>query len=325
MTDMRHASPRKPFPPPSTTVSDEDGPEFSYADPADPLVKQWAIKAIEQVTGQPRLKRLYMENWREPFPGEWFFEAAVRKLELKLNLNWDRLMRIPATGPVVIVSNHPYGVLDGIIVCYLISRVRDDFKVLTNSVLSRAEEVRPYILPVDFAETDEALRTNLKTRQEAQKLLANDGCIVVFPGGGVGTAEKVLKWQVKMIEPEWKPFTARMIMATRATVVPMFFEGRNSRLFQFASKVSVTFRLSLFFNEVANKIGAAMDIQVGEPIPYAQLEHIKDRRALMDRLRQITLALGSPFARHPKRPQRRRLSLLRGLPSKSGLKRPGPR
>jgi putative hemolysin len=303
MTDMYSAPPRKPITSPCVNVAEKEGPEFSYADPADPLVKQWAIKAIERVTGQPRLKRLYMENRRKPVPGESFFDAAVRKLELKLNLRWDRLMQIPATGPVVIVSNHPYGVLDGIIVCHLVSQVRGDFKVLTNSVLYRAEEVRPYILPVDFAETDEALRTNLKTRREAQKLLVNGGCIVVFPSGGVGTAEKVLRRQVTIIDPEWKPFTARIIMASRATVVPIFFEGRNSRLFQFASKVSVTFRLSLFFKEVANKIGAAMEIQIGEPIPYVQLEHIKDRRVLMDHLRQITLALGSPVARHPKRSQ----------------------
>ena len=85
------------------------------------------------------------------------------------------------------VSNHPFGVLDGLVICHLVAKVRTDFRVLSNSVLYRAEEIRPFLLPIDFAETKEALKTNLKSRAEAKAHLMAGGCLVIFPAGGVST------------------------------------------------------------------------------------------------------------------------------------------
>ena len=87
---------------------------------------------------------MYLENQRHPRAGESFFGAAVRKLDLDVRYDADALARIPTTGPVVIVANHPYGVLDGIVISWLVEKVRRDFVVLTNAVLMRAPEVRDY-------------------------------------------------------------------------------------------------------------------------------------------------------------------------------------
>ncbi len=122
-----------------------------------------------------------------PVTGETFFDAAIRRLELKIVCNEEALTRWPKTGPLVVVANHPFGVLDGLIVCHLVSKVRGDFRVLTNSVLYRAEEIRSFLLPVDFADTQDALQTNLRTRAEAKLHLSKGGCLVVFPAGGVST------------------------------------------------------------------------------------------------------------------------------------------
>ena len=114
---------------------------FSYAAPDDPRLKRFFIRLIERLTGQPYLKWVYEDNRAHPVPGEDFWSAAIRRLELKLDYNSEALATWPKEGPLVVVANHPFGVLDGLIICQIVSQVRSDFRVLTNAVLLRAEEV----------------------------------------------------------------------------------------------------------------------------------------------------------------------------------------
>lgn len=266
-------------------------PYFSYASQEHPFLKRLVIQAVEQMTGQPRVKRLYLEHRMNPVPDEDFWSAAVRKLELNLVYDKAKWDAVPKDGPLVIVANHPFGVLDGIVISYLTSRIRPRFKVLTNSVLFRAPEVRPFLLPIDFAESREALATNIETRKLALQELSEGGAIVVFPGGTVSTAPSTFG---RAVDPDWKPFTSKLIVSAKASVVPVYFEGQNSKLFQFASNVSQTFREALLFKEVANKIGSDMGLTIGDTIPFEHLQHLKDRRLLIDHLRAITYDLSVP-------------------------------
>lgn len=265
-------------------------PHFSYASSEHPLLKRLVIQAVERMTGQPRLKRLYLEHRFNPVPDEDFWSAAVRKLQLNLMYDRAKWDAVPKDGPLVIVANHPFGVLDGIVISYLTSRIRPRFKVLTNSVLFRAPEVRPFLLPIDFAESREALATNIETRKLALRELAEGGAVVVFPGGTVSTAPSTFG---RAMDPDWKPFTSKLIVSAKATVVPVYFDGQNSRMFQFASNVSQTFREALLFKEVANKIGTDIGLTIGDTIPFDEIAHIKDRRELIEHLRTITYELGT--------------------------------
>lgn len=268
--------------------------EFSYSSSAETRLKRLLVVAVERLTGQPMLRRLYFENQRNPRPDETFWEAAIRMLRLDLQVPIDGRGSIPEDGPVVFVANHPFGVVDGIVISHLVSKLRPNFKVLTNSVLNQAPEVQPHILPVDFAETKEALRTNLDTRKRSVEVLNQGGGLVVFPGGTVSTAFG--KPFGKAIDPTWRPFTARVIQQAQATVVPIYFEGQNSRLFQIASNVSQTLRLSLLFKEVRNKMGKPIRVRIGEAIPYDALSHISDRTQLISYLREETYRLGQMAA-----------------------------
>jgi putative hemolysin len=263
---------------------------FSYASADDPALRRVAIRTIERLTGQPRLKRMYLESQRSPRAGEAFWDAAVRRLELRIEYDEARLRAIPTVGPVVIVANHPFGVLDGIVISHLVAKVRTDFKVLTNSLLCRATELQPYLLPIDFAGTPAALATNLRSRAEALSWLCAGRALVVFPSGAVATSERL--FARRAIDSEWKLFAAKAIRRAQATVVPVFFEGQNSRLFQLASHISLTLRLSLLLSEVRNKIGSVVRVRIGAPVPYAALAHIADRKALAEHLRRATYQLG---------------------------------
>lgn len=272
----------------------DDIDEISYASPGDPPFKRLIIRVIERLSGQPELKQMYLERKNRPVPGESFWNAAVRKLRLNISFNADALREIPAQGPVIIVANHPFGVIDGLVACWLVAQVRSDFKVLAHALLYRAEEVRPFMLPIDFEETRAALETNIKSRADATTLLKRDGALIVFPSGMVSTTPHLLAHEAK--DPDWKTFTARMIVQSKATVVPIFFYGQNSRLFQMVSHISMTLRLSLLLKEAHDRIGSDIKLLIGKRVPYADLVAFRDRKKLMAFLRDRTYAIAEQAA-----------------------------
>lgn len=263
--------------------------EISYASPDDPPVKRLVIRAIERLSGQRELKRMYLERKEHPVPGESFWNAAVRKLRLNIIFNEEAMAEIPAQGPVILVGNHPFGVIDGLVMCWLVARVRIDFRALAHQLLIRAEEIRSFLLPIDFEESRAALQTNIKTRAEAAAWLKRGGALIVFPSGMVSTTPRLMSRYAE--DRDWKTFTARLIVQSKAPVIPVFFHGQNSCLFQIVSHVSMTLRLSLLLKEAHDRIGTDIRLRIGKRLPYEDLIMIHDRRKLMEFLRTRTYAL----------------------------------
>jgi putative hemolysin len=157
-------------------------------------------------------------------------------------------------------------------------------------VLTRAPEAAGFILPVDFSGTEEAERTNLASRAAARAQLAKGGAVVVFPAGAISTTPDALGLK-PAVDGRWQPFVSQLIQRSKATVIPIWFGGQNSRLFQMASHVSQTLRLSLIFHEVKARIGATLPVVIGTPIPFASIAAMRDRQALADDLRARVYAL----------------------------------
>jgi len=108
--------------------------DFTYSDPEFRLLRRFFIRAVEAISGQPKLKKLYRQYIEKPTVDD-FFEAAVQLLDLDVRYNAEQLPNIPSEGPLVFVANHPYGVLDGIVLTWICKEVRPDVKVMANSVL----------------------------------------------------------------------------------------------------------------------------------------------------------------------------------------------
>ncbi|MCI4645549.1 MAG: lysophospholipid acyltransferase family protein [Hyphomonadaceae bacterium] len=269
-------------------------PSLSYADYFDHPLKRRLVRAVERLSGQPRIQRLYRE-YRESLRHEPFFGAAVKLLDLRVEIDVARHASIPKTGPLVVVANHPFGVLDGLVICHLLSLVRTDFKVLTNAVLDGAPEASDWILPIDFAGTKEAQATNISTRKTSLEKLKNGGCIVVFPAGGVSTAPTLLSRAA--VDDTWKPFTAKLITQSGANVVPIYFEGQNSRLFQLASHLSLELRLALIFREVNRRRGKRLPVHIGQVLTPEDLANAGKRAELMTFLREATYSMAPPRLR----------------------------
>lgn len=274
---------------------------FSYASADHSWWQKVFIRATEFMTGQRRIYKLYRDYYADnQQTSEDFYISAIRRLDLTVNYDPTQLNAIPKTGALVVVANHPYGVLDGLIINKLIQKVRSDFKVLTNGVLCQAPEANANLLPIDFSDTEQALRTNLETRRQAREILKNGGCIVVFPAGGVSS---IPTWRDKVAQDtEWQPFIGSLIQGAKADVVPIFFEGQNSRLFQFASLFSSTLRLALFFKELADKIGSHVGVVIGDTIPFSTLTHYKDKADLLHHLRSETYRIGGMDTLSPPKP-----------------------
>jgi putative hemolysin len=264
--------------------------EISYSFSARSRAGRALIRSIENITGRPRLLRLARGYEREVEAGRDFWQVMRERYRLTLELPGRGLANIPREGPLVVVANHPYGILDGLAMGCLLSTARGDFKIIANNVFKKARDLDEVILPIDFSETKEAQRLNIATRKQALSYLAGGGAIGVFPGGTVSTAAQPF---ARAMDPPWKPFTARMIAKSQATVVPIHFDGANSRLFQIASHFNYTLRMALLINEFDSRVGEPIRIHIGEPLPREEIAaRSGDARALMEYLRQRTYRLG---------------------------------
>lgn len=277
-----------------STINEPSVEMFTYAAPEDSRARRAIIRGIERLTGQPHLKRLYQQFQDDLAAGrsaDDFFTAGVKKLDLRLLYDEAKLLAAPKTGPLVVIANHPFGVLDGIVICHLMLRLRSDFRILTNNALYRVPEIHDWLLPIDFAETREALATNIRSRAEARKYLEQGGALVIFPAGGVATTPH--PFAKRAVDADWKPLTARLILQGRAPVLPVFFHGQNSRLFQIASHLSLTVRLALIFREVHRRIGTGLPVSIGDVIPFEKMTEMGDKKAIMEYLRSTVHELES--------------------------------
>ena len=286
--------------------------EISYSNSAQTRAGRALIRSVENMTGRLRLIRKAKGYEKEVAAGRDFWEVMVERYGLSLDVIGGSLDNIPASGPVVVISNHPYGILDGLMLGHILSMTRGDFRILAHQVFRKAEDLNKIILPVSFDETKEAMRKNLETRKVALQYLADGGCMGVFPGGTVSTSSKPFGMP---LDPGWRTFTAKLIAKSNAAVVPIFFDGHNSRLFQVASHMHYTLRMALLINEFRMRVGEPVRVVVGEPIDHSEIaRQAADGRALMDFLRAKTYALspapirdlnyGFEFEEHHKRAPR---------------------
>lgn len=264
--------------------------DISYSYSAQTKGGRAVIRALENVTGRLKLIRRAAGYQDAVARGEDFWQVMVDRYGLSLDVVGGSLDRIPSDGPLVVVSNHPYGILDGLMMGHILSATRNrEFRILAHRVFRKAEDLDRVILPISFDETREAVQENIETRKTALRYLAEGGAIGVFPGGTVSTSAKPFS---APMDPMWRSFTAKMISKSGAQVVPIFFEGANSRLFQVASHLHTTLRMALLIKEFKRRTDEPVRVVIGEPIDPAELaEYRSDQKAMMDFLRARTYAL----------------------------------
>lgn len=266
-----------------------DRSQVSYAKSAQSRSGQAVIKLIENTTGRLHLIQRARDYDAEIAQGHSFWEVMVSRYGLRLDVVSGAIADIPAEGPLVVVANHPFGILDGLIMGYLLSTRRGDFRILANSVFQDAPYLNQIILPISFDNTKDAAKLNLETRAKALEFLKAGGAIGVFPGGTVSTAAKPFQ---RPFDPSWRRFTARMITKSNATVVPVFFDGQNSRLFQLASHIHYNLRVALLLKEFRRRTDKPVKITIGAAIAPARIAAFSDdAQYMMNFLRNETYGI----------------------------------
>src|SRR5258707_934026 len=257
---------------------------LTYASPQDPWWKRWAMHAIEDLSGRRRLLPIY-RTWRTEVAGKSprMMNELLDMIGTRLEINggnpdagpWP--VTVPPEIPLVIVANHPFGIGDGIAILSLAEQLGRPCRILAHSDLLKVPEIRHLALPIDSSESRDAIKTNVESRNAARRLLREGVTIVVFPAGGVATAEHPTG---KAEELPWKTFTARLIQQAQAAVLPVYFEGQNSPLFHLVSRYSESARLALMVSELRSFIRATVAVHVGAVVPFTELASRADRQGL---------------------------------------------
>lgn len=268
-----------------------DGRRLSYANTFTNPVSRRIIQTMELVTGKFRLLKLVRRFEARGVPhGQDFWAQALDIMGIALETPQPEIDRIPQKGPLVIVANHPHGLVDGMVLAELIGRVRTDYKILTRSLLTGVAEIEQFMIPVPFPHEDDALDKSLDMRRRSMDHLSDGGCVVLFPSGVVASSDRM--WG-PAVEREWNPFTAKMIQRSGATVLPIRFPGQNSRAYQIANRISPTLRQGLLLHEVCHALNKPQRPHVGRPLTPDELrDRASKPREFMAWLRAETLALG---------------------------------
>ncbi|RED13759.1 lysophospholipid acyltransferase family protein [Pontivivens insulae] len=263
--------------------------EITYAHSAQTRAGRAVIRTVENLTGRPRLIRLARDYEQQVAQGHDFWAVMLQRYGLDLDILAGDLADIPRDGPLVVVSNHPFGILDGLVLGHVLRETRQDFRIVAHKVFNKAEEINRIILPISFDPTKEAQRLNMDTRKAAISYLKQGGCIGIFPGGTVSTSTDD---DAMPLDPRWRNFTAKMIVKSGATVVPLYFHGANSRRFQRASRLHYTLRMALLISEFKARVGRKVPIALGQPILPDQIRpYANDPTVLMEWLRAQTYSL----------------------------------
>tara|TARA_Y200000002_G_scaffold214348_1_gene176909 strand:+ start:4048 stop:4866 length:819 start_codon:yes stop_codon:yes gene_type:complete len=265
---------------------------FSYASKSEHnFAQRLVIKTIETLTGKRKLENLYKDYSKTNNTPEEFWSDILLKMKIKvINKSKEKLI-IPKSGSLLIIANHPFGIIDGLILCSLVSKVRNDYKIMTHETLKFLPELEKFILPVDFSDkSKETKKLNIKTANRAKEQLINKGVLIMFPSGGVSTAKSL---RTDAIDDAWKLFPAKLIHQTKTDILPIYFDGKNGFLFHiFATKIkNQTLKYSSYIHETRKKIGKEIEIYSGKAISYQKLEKYKDRLELITLLKNITYNL----------------------------------
>ena len=266
-----------------------DRAELTYANSFPSFWKRFFIKMVETLTARFQLL-FHMRHWENnPNKHPHFWTSVLNEMDVDIQTPPEQLENIPATGPVVVVCNHPHGLVDGVVLAWILSKRREDFKIITRALLNGVAVAEKNLLSISFPHEEDAVRKNLQTRKEALTDVRDGHCVGVFPAGTVSTSKTAFG---PVVEADWGKFTSKLVLQSNAHVVPIFFQGSNSRWFQIANRISDTCRQSLLMYEIKHAFHKPQSPVIGKPIGRGDLDKYKTNpEGLMAFLREETLKL----------------------------------
>jgi len=250
---------------------------------------------VETLGGLKRLRETcrHIEGHRDP---REFVRAALDDLRITPAPESRDKFKIPASGPCIVVSNHPFGMIEGLILAEMTLGIRPDVKVMANYMLEQIPQLRSIMISVDPFEGKDAATTNVRPLREAIRWVEKGGLLIVFPAGEVSHYTISRR---EVADPPWKKAVAVIIRRAKPTVVPVYFPGCNSVAFQIAGLIHPRLRTLLLARELVGKEGRRIPYKIGNPISYKWVSHYQDHDRLLDYLRWRTYIMGHTKPQNP--------------------------
>jgi putative hemolysin len=261
------------------TEKKNDIKAFSFIEEELPFWQRLLIRLIEHATGKRKLIKMYQNIMDQDDTGLSFWDRAVAQLDLQIKINGNLLESIPKSGSLLIVANHPFGQIDGLVLGYLLEKIRPDFKLVAWDILHASSYFKEVILPISFKDKYASKRSNYLTLKDSINHLKQGRALVIFPAGETALSNNFLG---KAKDAQWKKFTSKIVKVTGTPVLPVFFHGQNSRLFQIIGNFNLTLKLSMFFHEICNMIGKDIYLTIGSILNWADYGSDMDDNDLID-------------------------------------------
>lgn len=266
-----------------------ENPGLSYEDPASSWLARTLTRNLETLMGRPKLEGLYHQLKAQTPDAPCFFKEALKASQIRVNVDKSPLERIDTSKPLLFIANHPFGVLDGLVMCNLALELSGNFRVVINSLLCQDRELAEYFLPIDFSGTKEAAARNIRAKQLAIEALQNHIPLILFPSGMVSTADNF--GFGKVYDGPWSTFVAKLATKVQPTIVPVYFEGQNSRPFHLASHIAEPLRMAMLLREALKRFGSEINLTIGEPIAPQEYCNQSKRHELTQRLYEVVQSL----------------------------------
>ncbi len=244
--------------------------------------------ALERVLGFDRLNELYSRIKQLPCE-QSFFHAILQAMEVRVEIDSGELLHIPQNGAVVVAANHPFGGIEGIVLGALLHERRPDVRMMANYVLGRIPELRSRFIFVDPFGGESAQRANIRPLKESLQWLRNGGALGVFPAGEVAHGSLHTR---TVEEGVWSGTVARLATASDATIVPVWFDGANSLLFQALGLLHPRLRTAMLIREFVGMQQRSITVRIGSPIAARSLAKLGSDSDIAEYIRTRTLMLG---------------------------------
>ena len=231
------------------------------------FLKNPAASAIMRLTKIDEVNKLYAVLKHKV--GKDFFDSFVRERNLKYIVFEEDLARIPKTGPFILVSNHPLGAIDGILMTKILTEIRPDFKIMGNFLLEKIEPMKPYVISVNPFENRKELKSSSVGMRGSLKHLEEGGCIGIFPAGQVSNRNNEFS---EILDKKWEKPALKLIKIAKVPVVPMYFHAKNSRLFYQMAKLHPDLQTLLLPSEMMHKREKPIRVRLGKPVSVKVLE-----------------------------------------------------
>ena len=214
--------------------------------------------------------------------GAVFADRFLRDLNISYEVSPEDLSRIPASGPALVIANHPFGFLEGFLLLSILEKVRSDYRIVANSLLSSVLAVRSKVIGLNPFSEQKATQENARSLRSCVEWLAQNGLLVIFPAGEVAH----LNWAEQAVaDPKWNATAIRMARKAGCPTVPIFFDGSNSIPFQMFGTIHSSFRTLNLARELMKKREQKVSIRIGSPIPAAVLKSYRDAEAATEYVR----------------------------------------